>query len=298
MPSSPRGLMWASVPTLTYSHQKGKYKMDKRPIGVFDSGIGGLTVLREIMEQLPYENVIYFGDTARIPYGSKSEQTVKKFAYQCASFLKSKDVKTIVIACNTASAFAIDYLQERFDIPVIGVIEPGARGAVETTANGKIGVIGTSGTIGSGAYQAAIMEKNHEAEVIGIPCPLFVPIVEEGWEYSTVAELTAQQYLIELKEHGVDALVLGCTHYPILRYTIGKVLGEGVRLVNPAFETAKELKEILTKNSMLKEDFTKPKYEYYVSDAPEKFRRLGGNFLKKDIETLSEIAIDSITVDE
>ena len=143
--------------------------MDKRPIGVFDSGIGGLTVLREIMEQLPYENVIYFGDTARIPYGSKSEQTVKKFAYQCASFLKSKDVKTIVIACNTASAFAIDYLQERFDIPVIGVIEPGARGAVETTANGKIGVIGTSGTIGSGAYQAAIMEKNHEAEVIGIP---------------------------------------------------------------------------------------------------------------------------------
>lgn len=271
--------------------------MDKRPIGVFDSGVGGLTVLREIMAQLPYENVIYFGDTARIPYGSKSEQTIKKFAYQCASFLKSKDVKTIVIACNTASAVAIEYLQSKFDIPVIGVIEPGARAAVEATRNGKIGVIGTSGTISSGAYQAKIMEKNHSAEVIGIPCPLFVPIVEEGWEYSTVAELTAQQYLIELKEHKVDSLVLGCTHYPILRYTIGKVLGDGVTLVNPAYETAKELKEVLTASNMLNEDFTPPKYEYFVSDAPEKFRRIGGNFLKKDIELLSEIHIDSIAAE-
>lgn len=268
--------------------------MDKRPIGVFDSGVGGLTVLREIMAQLPYENVIYFGDTARIPYGSKSEQTIKKFAYQCASFLKSKDVKTIVIACNTASAVAIDYLKDKFDIPVIGVIEPGARAAVEATRNGKIGVIGTSGTISSGAYQAKIMEKNHSAEVIGIPCPLFVPIVEEGWEYSTVAELTARQYLIELKEHKVDALVLGCTHYPILRYTIGKVVGDGVTLVNPAYETAKELKEVLTAGNMLNEDFVPPRYEYFVSDAPEKFRRIGGNFLKKDIEILSEIHIDSI----
>lgn len=268
--------------------------MDKRPIGVFDSGVGGLTVLREIMEMMPYEDVIYFGDTARIPYGSKSEQTVKKFAYQCAKFLYDKGVKTIVIACNTASAVAIDYLKDRFDIPVIGVIEPGARGAVEATKNGRIGVIGTYATIGSSAYQNKIMEKMPEAEIVGIPCPLFVPIVEEGWEYSEVARLTARQYLAELMEHDVDSLVLGCTHYPILRHTIGQVLGEKVRLVNPAFETAKELKETLRENNMTKNDFVKAVYRYYVSDAPEKFRRIGGNFLKKEIELLEEIQIDSI----
>ena len=268
--------------------------MDKRPIGVFDSGVGGLTVLREIMEMMPYEDVIYFGDTARIPYGSKSEQTVKKFAYQCAKFLYDKGVKTIVIACNTASAVAIDYLKDRFDIPVIGVIEPGARGAVEATKNGRIGVIGTYATIGSSAYQNKIMEKMPEAEIVGIPCPLFVPIVEEGWEYSEVARLTARQYFTELMEHDVDSLVLGCTHYPILRHTIGQVLGERVRLVNPAFETAKELKEALRENNMTKNDFVKAVYRYYVSDAPEKFRRIGGNFLKKEIELLEEIQIDSI----
>lgn len=268
--------------------------MDKRPIGVFDSGVGGLTVLREIMEMMPYEDVIYFGDTARIPYGSKSEQTVKKFAYQCAKFLYDKGVKTIVIACNTASAVAIDYLKDRFDIPVIGVIEPGARGAVEATKNGRIGVIGTYATIGSSAYQNKIMEKMPETEIVGIPCPLFVPIVEEGWEYSEVARLTARQYLTELMEHDVDSLVLGCTHYPILRHTIGQVLGEKVRLVNPAFETAKELKETLRENNMTKNDFVKAVYRYYVSDAPEKFRRIGGNFLKKEIELLEEIQIDSI----
>lgn len=268
--------------------------MDKRPIGVFDSGVGGLTVLREIMEMMPYEDVIYFGDTARIPYGSKSEQTVKKFAYQCAKFLYDKGVKTIVIACNTASAVAIDYLKDRFDIPVIGVIEPGARGAVEATKNGRIGVIGTYATIGSSAYQNKIMEKMPEAEIVGIPCPLFVPIVEEGWEYSEVARLTARQYLAELMEHDVDSLVLGCTHYPILRHTIGQVLGERVRLVNPAFETAKELKETLRENNITKNDFVKAVYRYYVSDAPEKFRRIGGNFLKKEIELLEEIQIDSI----
>lgn len=268
--------------------------MDKRPIGVFDSGVGGLTVLREIMEMMPYEDVIYFGDTARIPYGSKSEQTVKKFACQCAKFLYDKGVKTIVIACNTASAVAIDYLKDRFDIPVIGVIEPGARGAVEATKNGRIGVIGTYATIGSSAYQNKIMEKMPEAEIVGIPCPLFVPIVEEGWEYSEVARLTARQYFTELMEHDVDSLVLGCTHYPILRHTIGQVLGEKVRLVNPAFETAKELKETLRENGMTKNDFVKAVYRYYVSDAPEKFRRIGGNFLKKEIELLEEIQIDSI----
>ena len=268
--------------------------MDNRPIGIFDSGVGGLTVMREVMEQLPYENIIYLGDTARIPYGSKSEQTIKKYANQCSTFLKSKDVKTIVVACNTASSVALGQLTENFDIPVIGVIEPGARSASKVTETGRIGVIGTTATINSYAYQGKIMEYLNTAEVIGIPCPLFVPIVEEGWEYSQVAVLTAEKYLIELIEHDVDALVLGCTHYPILRHTIKKVLGPDVTLVNPAFETAKDLKKLLTEKELLNENFEKPIYKYYATDAPERLRRIGGNFLKKEIDALYEIAIDNL----
>lgn len=268
--------------------------MDNRPIGIFDSGVGGLTVMREVMEQLPYENIIYLGDTARIPYGSKSEQTIKKYAHQCSAFLKSKDVKTIVIACNTASSIALDSLTDYFDIPVIGVIDPGARTASKSTENGRIGVIGTMATINSYAYQEKIMEYRHDAEVIGIPCPLFVPIVEEGWEYSHVAELTAEKYLTELIEHDVDALVLGCTHYPILRYTIRKVVGPHVKLINPAFETAKDLKKLLNEKNLLNENYDIPRYDYYATDAPERLRRIGGNFLKKEIDNLYEIAIDNL----
>ncbi|NLJ57324.1 MAG: glutamate racemase [Tissierellia bacterium] len=268
--------------------------MDDRPIGIFDSGVGGLTVMREVIEQLPYEDIIYLGDTARIPYGSKSEQTIKKYAQQCSRFLKSKNVKTIVVACNTASSIALEDLKDNFDIPVIGVIEPGARSASKATSNGKIGVIGTTATINSNAYQNKIMEFLHSAEVIGIPCPLFVPIVEEGWEYSQVAELTAEKYLTELTEHQVDSLVLGCTHYPILRYTIKKVVGPNVKLINPAFETAKDLKSLLKEKNLLNEFKGNPKYEYYVSDAPEKLRRIGGNFLKKEIDNLYKIAIDNL----
>lgn len=268
--------------------------MDNRPIGIFDSGVGGLTVMREVMEQLPYENIIYLGDTARIPYGSKSDQTIRKYANQCSSFLKSKDVKTIVIACNTASSIALEHVKKNFDIPVIGVIDPGARTAASVTESGRIGVIGTIATINSNAYQTKIMEYMHDAEVIGIPCPLFVPIVEEGWEYSNVAELTAEKYLDELIEHDVDTLVLGCTHYPILRNTIRKVVGPAVKLVNPAYETARDLKRLLTDNDLLNENYGKPRYEYYASDAPERLRRIGGNFLKKEIDNLYEIAIDNL----
>ncbi len=268
--------------------------MDNRPIGIFDSGVGGLTVMREIMEQLPYENIIYLGDTARIPYGSKSEQTIKKFSYQCSSFLESKNVKTIVIACNTASSIALEHLKKSFDIPIIGVIDPGARSAAAATQTGRIGVIGTIATINSNAYQAKIMEYRHDAEVIGIPCPLFVPIVEEGWEYTNVAELTAEKYLDELIEHDVDALVLGCTHYPILRHTIKKVVGPNIKLVNPAYETARDLKILLEEKNLLKENFERARYEYYASDAPERLRRIGGNFLKKEIDNLYEIAIDNL----
>ncbi|HNZ82640.1 MAG TPA: glutamate racemase [Sedimentibacter sp.] len=268
--------------------------MDNRPIGIFDSGVGGLTVMREVMEQLPYEDIIYLGDTARIPYGSKSEQTIKKFAHQCSEFLKNKDVKTIVVACNTASSVALDQLIRDFDIPVIGVIEPGARSAAEATETGRIGVIGTTATINSYAYQGKIMEYLNNAEVIGIPCPLFVPIVEEGWEYSQVAMLTAEKYLTELIEHDIDALVLGCTHYPILRHIIKKVLGPKVKLVNPAFETAKDLKKLLAEKDLFNENHSKPKYEYYATDAPERLRRIGGNFLKKEIDALYQVAIDNL----
>ena len=268
--------------------------MDKRPIGIFDSGVGGLTVMREVIEQHPYENIVYLGDTARIPYGSKSEQTIKKYAYQCSLFLKNKNVKTIVVACNTASSVALNHLEDNFDIPILGVIEPGARTASKVTKNGKIGVIGTTATINSNAYQSKIMEYRQDAEVIGIPCPLFVPIVEEGWEYSQVAELTAEKYLTELIEHEVDSLVLGCTHYPILRYTIKKVVGPGVRLINPAFETARDLKKVLTEKNLLNKSYDKPKYEYYATDIPERLRRIGGNFLKKEIDNLFEVSIDNL----
>lgn len=268
--------------------------MDNRPIGIFDSGVGGLTVMREVMEQLPFEDIIYLGDTARIPYGSKSEQTIRKYSYQCSSFLKSKNVKTIVIACNTASSIALDHLKDNFDIPIIGVIDPGARSAAQATKTGRIGVIGTTATINSNSYQAKIIEYHRDAEVIGIPCPLFVPIVEEGWEYSNVAELTAEKYLDELFEHDIDTLVLGCTHYPILRHTIKKVIGCNVKLVNPAYETARDLKKLLEENDMLNENSKKPNYEYYTSDAPERLRIIGSNFLKKEIINLYEIAIDNL----
>ncbi|WP_416198854.1 MAG: glutamate racemase [Sporanaerobacter sp.] len=266
--------------------------MDNRPIGVFDSGIGGLTVLKEIAEQLPGEDVIYFGDTARIPYGTRSRETVIKYSFQCIRFLLSKDIKAIVIACNTASAMALEEAKKVFEIPILGVIEPGANAAVATTKNNKIGVIGTVGTINSEAYQRKIRRLHPTLEVIGISCPLFVPIVEEGWEDSDVANMTAEKYLQELKEHNIDTLVLGCTHYPALRYTIGKVMGERVTLVNPAYETAKVTKILLKENGLFSEKIDGGKYEFYVSDDPEKFRRIGGNILKKEISTIQKVNIE------
>ncbi len=268
--------------------------MDNRPIGVFDSGIGGLTVLKEIMEQLPGEDIIYFGDTARIPYGTRSRETVVKYSFQCIKFLLSKDIKSIVIACNTASAIALKEAQESFDIPIIGVIDPGAKASLAATKNKKIGVIGTSGTINSEAYQKKIREMDKSIEVIGIPCPLFVQIAEEGWADTDIAIMAAKKYLMELKEHNIDTLVLGCTHYPILRYTLAKVMGENVRLINPAYETAKAIKRMLKNNQLVKDNIESPNYEFYVSDDPEKFRRIGGNFLRKEIQRIDKVNIENL----
>ncbi|HLR35332.1 MAG TPA: glutamate racemase [Tissierellales bacterium] len=263
--------------------------MDNRPIGVFDSGIGGLTVLQEIIEKLPGEDIIYFGDTARIPYGTRSKETVIEYVFQCIEFLMNKNVKAVVIACNTATAHALEEAKINFNIPIIGVIEPGAKEVVSTTKNNKIGVIGTSGTIDSQSYQKKIGRLLPSAEVTGVSCPLFVPIVEEGWQDTEVAFIVAEKYLEELKEHGIDALVLGCTHYPMLKYTISKVIGKGVTLVNPAYETAEATKNLLKEHNLCSENIDGGKYEFYVSDAPEKFRRLGGNFLRKEIKSVEKV---------
>ncbi len=266
--------------------------MDNRPIGVFDSGIGGLTVLKEVIEQLPGEDIIYFGDTARIPYGTRSKETVIKYVIQSFNFLMTKDIKAIVIGCNTASALALEEAKDKFNLPIIGVIEPGAKAAITTTKNNTIGVIGTEGTINSDSYQRTIRKHLPTAEIIGVPCPLFVPIVEEGWENSDVADVAAEKYLLELREHNIDTLVLGCTHYPALRYTIGKVMGKGVRLVNPAYETAKLTKNLLKEEGLLNEKIQAGNHTYYVSDDPDKFRRIGGNIIRRQIGEVEKVNIE------
>ena len=216
------------------------------PIGVFDSGVGGLTVAAEIMRQLPNERMIYFGDTARVPYGSKSKDTVIRFSRQIIRYLKTWDVKAIVVACNTASALALPEIQKELDIPIVGVIEPGAKLAAETSRSGKIGIIGTEGTINSHIHTSLIKEMKPEYEVTEKACPLFVPIVEEGlFLDSPVVDAVAGKYLEVMKEKNVDTLILGCTHYPFLREKIKNIMGENVTLVNPAYETARELKGML-----------------------------------------------------
>ena len=219
--------------------------LNHAPIGVFDSGVGGLTVAREIMRQIPDERIVYFGDTARVPYGSKSPNTIIRYSRQIIRFLRTKNVKAIVVACNTASAFALETIKPELDIPIIGVVKPGAKVAARTTENGKIGVIGTEGTIRSEIYTKTIHRENKDAQVMGRACPLFVPLVEEGWIKDPVTVAVAERYLQPFKESDIDTLILGCTHYPLLRSTVREIMGEGVNLVNPAYETAVELRRLL-----------------------------------------------------
>ncbi|NLM07037.1 MAG: glutamate racemase [Tissierellia bacterium] len=266
--------------------------MENRPIGVFDSGIGGLTVLKELSVILPNEDLIYFGDTARVPYGTRSKETIIRYSLQCSEFLKSKDVKMIVIACNTASAFALDEVRDAFDIPVVGVIRPGGEAAAKATECGTIGVIGTEGTINSRSYEIEIRKNLPEAKVIGQPCPLFVQLVEEGWADTDVTELVAKKYLLDMKDHEIDTLVLGCTHYPPLRYMIRKVLGDEINLINPALETAVEVKKILEEKNLLTERNSFGEISYYVSDSPEKFRRIGGNLVQMNIKDPKKVDVD------
>lgn len=263
------------------------------PIGVFDSGVGGLTVAREIMRQLPNEDLVYFGDTARVPYGSKSKKTVLKYSRQIVRFLQTKDVKAIVVACNTASALALDEISEEIDIPIIGVVKPGARMAVETTKTGNVGIIGTESTIKSGIYNDYIRELNPEVTVVSKACPLFVPLVEEGLLEDRVTDDIVARYLHEMKEYKVDALVLGCTHYPLIRNTIKRFMGEDVHLVNPAFETAKSLKQLLAEQRILNTNMHKPEYEYYVSDGVDKFISFADSVLPCHVTDTEVVDIES-----
>lgn len=266
--------------------------MNNAPIGVFDSGVGGLTVAGEIMRQLPNESIVYFGDTARVPYGSKSKDTVIAYSRQIVRFLQSKDVKAIVVACNTASAFALDTVSCEVDIPVIGVIEPGALAANEATHNGRIGIIATEGTISSGTYVKVLGKLNPSLQVFSKACPLFVPLVEEGLLYDSVTLEIADRYLYDLLSYDIDTLVLGCTHYPLIRRTIQKVVGDNVTLVNPAYETAKELDHVLNERGILSDSTVIPVHKFYVSDSVDRFKKLAGNILHSEIESLECINIE------
>lgn len=272
-----------------------KDNKSRAPIGVFDSGIGGLTVAREIIRQLPNEKIVYFGDTARVPYGSKSKETVERYSKQIVRFLKTKNVKAIVVACNTASAFALEAIKEELDIPVIGVIKPGAKAAVEATKTKRIGVIGTEGTIRSAIYTEVIHQYDKEAIVLGKPCPLFVSLVEEGWLHDKVTDEVAYRYLNEFKDRDIDTLIMGCTHYPLLRSTIMKTMGENVFLVNPAYETAISLKKLLEEEGLSSPEDLIPRsnmYDFYVSDAPRKFVEFANSIMPIEVESATQINIE------
>ena len=265
------------------------------PIGVFDSGVGGLTVVREIMRQIPNEKIIYFGDTARVPYGSKSKDTVTRFSRQIVRFLQTHNVKTIVVACNTASAYALEDLEKEIEIPIIGVVKPGAKVASEVTRNGKIGVIATEATIGSQIYSQYITRINKDVTIFGKACPLFVPLVEEGLWQDPVTDEIARRYLAELIDIDIDTLILGCTHYPLIRSTVAKIMGEDVTLVNPAYETARELKELLKEKCLLNEKqptLGENQYRFFVSDGAEKFKRFANSIIKYGILSAKTINIE------
>ncbi len=265
------------------------------PIGVFDSGVGGLTVAREIMRQIPNEKIIYFGDTARVPYGSKSQETVTRYSEQIVRFLRTFQVKTIVVACNTASAYALNTLEKDIDIPIIGVIKPGAKTAAEVTRNGRIGVIATEATISSQMYTKYITNLNSAVTIYEKACPLFVPLVEEGLWKDPVTDEIARRYLTEMIDIDIDTLILGCTHYPLIRSTLGRIIGEKVTLVNPAYETAIELKQMLAKMDMLNEEepgLGSNQYQFYVSDKAEKFVRFANSIINYGILSAKTVNIE------
>jgi glutamate racemase len=264
--------------------------MKTNAIGIFDSGLGGLTVQSEITKLLPGVDTIYLGDTARVPYGTKSGETVTGFALEIADFLISMDISLLVVACNTASAYALDALSAKLDIPVVGVIKPGAASAAGATESGNIGVIGTEGTIRSGAYVEAVKEIDPKIEVIVKACPLFVPLVEEGFLDHPVAELVAKEYLEEFISSDIDTLVLGCTHYPLLKGVISKTLGPGVKLIDSAEATAGEVLRLFKERALLN-DTSDATHRFFVTDSPERFTQVGRNFLHDKLESVELVEL-------
>ena len=263
---------------------------DPRPIGVFDSGLGGLTAVRELFRQLPHESVLYFGDTARLPYGNKSKETVTRFSVEIASFLVRQNVKCLVVACNTASSHALDTLCARFDLPVIGVIEPAARAAVAVSPHGRIGVVGTLATVGSGAFAHEIGRLAPGAEVIQRACPLFVPLVEEGWLDHAVTRLVAEEYLAELRNAHLESLILGCTHYPMIVPLLGGLMGPGVVLIDSGAEAARATAALLAERGQLA-GHREPRHRFFLSDEPRRrsFARVAESFLSRPLPQVTVV---------
>ena len=256
--------------------------MSKKFIGVFDSGLGGLTCVKELMDIMPDEPIVYFGDTGRVPYGSKSNETIIKYVKSDINFLKTFDLKMIVVACGTASAIALPEIRHEISLPVFGVVDAAANEAVKVTKNNKIGIIGTAGSIRSGAYEKEIKEKNPDIKIFASACPLFVPLVEEGHTKGQVARLVAEEYLKDIKAAGVDTLILGCTHYPLLKDTIASVMGKNVTLIDPGKVTASCVRDYLDENGLRSAD--KGEYKFFVSDYPDGFARLATEFLQREID--------------
>lgn len=267
--------------------------MRDAPIGIFDSGIGGLTVLKETLRELPGESFLYLGDTARVPYGIRSTQTVMQYSTDNARFLLSQGIKLLIVACNTSSAISLGAIERDAGIPVIGVIAPGARAAVAASKNKRIGVIGTEATIRSGAYAKAIEGLAPEVKVFSRACPMLVPLAEEGWTEGEVARLTASTYLKELKQEGIDTLLLGCTHYPLLKGTFRAVLGNRTGLIDSASETALEVKDTLKSLGIENNGAGggAPAVGFFVTDGPERFRRIGEKFLGRKIENIQLVKL-------
>ncbi|MFH2054708.1 MAG: glutamate racemase [bacterium] len=262
-----------------------------QPIGVFDSGLGGLTVARELFRQLPGEDVVYFGDVGRTPYGPRSKEIIIQFTRQDINFLIEQQVKIVVAACNTASAIALPEIAGEFELKTLGVIEPGARSAIAATHNGSIGVIGTAGTIASNAYAAAIGRLDSRVKVFSMACPLFVPLVEEGYLDREATYLIAQDYLVPFLTNGVDTLVLGCTHYPLLKPLLRRVLGDSVTLIDSAVETAAAAQRLLTELDLLQIAERRGKHKFYVSDIPDQFARMARHFLGEEVGNVIRIDI-------
>jgi glutamate racemase len=282
--------------------------MNDKPIGIFDSGVGGLTVTKAIIDLLPNENIVYFGDTARVPYGNKSKETIIKYSIQNTKFLLQFKIKLLVVACNTSSSYAIPTLKKMFkNLKIIEVVTPGARAAVEYTKNYKIGIIGTKATIKSMSYVKAIKKICKKAKVYCQPTPLFVPLIEEGWvdkirsvnndfyqtvNHENILRQLSVEYLAPLKKYGIDVLVLGCTHYPAIKNIIQDIIGEEVTIVDSSVETAKEVRRVIEQNGLKRISTTKPEYQFFVSDDPGSFKKIGSLLLEREIKYVKKVRVE------